>query len=183
MAGIFVAFALSSCASSSSAPEITGSQAPAPGSQEGIRSITDTDYEQIALAVDTAQIELSRMAKEPARNASAAVQAVSTEALAVLPQESAVLRKSLVNNGDAETAPHNHAAVDDAAISALNTKSGKAFDSAWARDMLVLNEQVIAAAVNEMNLGEDRRTRAMARSKIDYASKQNATLKRIAAVG
>lgn len=176
-------FVLIGCASQSAAPDISGSQAPAPGSQTGIRSVTDTDYEQIALAVDTAQLKLAALTKEPNRDASDAVRAIADQTLQTLTPEVATIRKHLVVSGDAVVSDHNHAAVDDASIAAVGSKSGTAFDAAWARNMFVLNDQVIAAAVTELNLGEDPVTRQLARSKIDYASAQNAELKRIAGRG
>lgn len=173
---------LSACGGNS-APNISDSQAPAPGTQTGIRSITDTDYEQTALSIDTTQLTLADLARQPAQGAGTQVLAIANEAVTVLGPETVVLRKSLVTSGNAEGDAHNHAVIDDAAVNALSKKTGPAFDSAWARAMLVLNEQAIAAAVNELNYGEDTATRALARTKIDYASKQNAALKRIAGVG
>ena len=67
-----------------------------------------------------------------------------------------------------------------AQIAALKKLSGAAFDTAWARVMTSLNEQVIAAAVTELNVGEDKETRTLARAKIDYASAQNGALRPIA---
>ena len=174
---------LTGCASQTGTPTISGSQAPAPGSQTGVRSVTDTDYEQIALAVDTAQLKLAALAKEPGRGASSSVRTIAEQTTQTLTPEVAAIRKHLVVSGDAVVSDHNHAAVDDAAIAAVGSKSGTAFDAAWARNMFVLNDQVIAAAVTELNLGEDPVTRQLARSKIDYASAQNAELKRIAGRG
>lgn len=178
MCGVFAATVfLVGCSSSGS--EISGSQAPAPGSQEGIRSVTDTDYEQIALTVDTTQVELSNLAMDAETQSNQAVRTVAGEALRVLPPEIEELRKSLVVAGDQVVGHEHHAAVDEESVKKLRELRGNEFNKAWARDMLVLNEQVISAAVNEMNLGEDQATRARARAKIDYASAQNAQLKRI----
>jgi hypothetical protein len=173
------AASLTACGTSStpSAPVISDGQAPAPGSQPGIHSVADTDYEQIALTVDTAQIELDNLALEPARNASDQVKQIAAESAATLGPEAATLRAKMVKDGNAELANHHKAAVSDAAIATLSKLQGSRFDSAWARAMYSLNEQVIQAAVTEMNTGEDQTTRAMARSKIDYASAQNGVLK------
>lgn len=170
---------LTACGDTSSTPvpTISDGQAPAPGSQPGIHSVADTDYEQIALTVDTAQVELDNLALEPARNASATVKQIATESAATVGPEAAALRAKMVTDGNAELANHHKAAVSDEAITALSKLSGARFDSAWARAMYTLNEQVIQAAVTEMNTGEDQTTRAMARTKIDYASAQNGALK------
>lgn len=173
---------LVSCSSSSSTPTptISGSQAPAPGSQDGIHSVADTDYEQIALAVDTTQVELDAVAADPARKASGAVQAIAKQSAETVGPEAKVIRAKLVKDGTAAVSDHHKPAVSDDQINALKKLSGKEFDTAWARAMISLNEQVISAAVTEMNVGEDKATRALARAKIDYASAQNGALRPIA---
>lgn len=171
---------LGACSNGTASPSITGSEAPAPGSQDGVRSISDTDYEQIALAVDTSQIKLATIAKQPPRQASAEVDAIATQALETLAPEALQLRQNLVKAGDAATSHNHKAAIEGAAFTKLESLTGAAFDSAWARAMYVLNEQVIAAAATEMNYGEDKATRALARAKIDYASAQNGRLRPIA---
>lgn len=173
---------LASCSSngSSPTPTISGSQAPAPGSQEGVHSVADTDYEQIALAVDTTQVQLDDVAADPARKASPAVLAIAKQSAATVGPEATTLRAKLVKDGNATTSDHHKPAVSSGQVDALKQLSGTAFDTAWARAMISLNEQVIAAAVTEMNVGEDQTTRAMARAKIDYASAQNGALRPIA---
>lgn len=166
---------------SASAPTTTISdgQVPAPGSQEGIHSVADTDYEQIALAVDTQQVALDEIAADPARKASDAVKAIAKSSAETVGPEAKVLRAKLVKDGNATTVDHHKPAVTDAQLAALKKLSGERFNSAWARAMYSLNQQVIAAAVTEMDTGEDQTTRAMARAKIDYASAQNGALKPI----
>jgi len=170
---------LTGCSSGASAPtqSITSGEVPAPGSQPGIHAVADTDYEQIALAVDTQQVSLAELAAEPARNASGQVKAIAKSAAETVGPEAKVLRAKLVKDGNATTADHHKPAVSDEQIAALKKLSGDRFDSAWARAMYSLNLQVVAAAVIEMDTGEDQTTRAMARSKIDYASAQNGALK------
>ena len=174
---------LTSCGSAGSTPSptISGSQAPAPGSQEGLHSVADTDYEQIALAVDTTQVELDQVAADPNRKASAAVLTIAKKSAETVGPEATALRAKLVNDGNATTVGHHKPAIGTAEVAALKNLAGPQFDSAWARAMITLNDQVIAAAVTELNTGEDRETRTMARSKIDYASAQNGALRPIAA--
>jgi len=173
---------LASCSSADSTPTpvISGSQAPAPGSANGVHSVADTDYEQTALVVDTTQVELDQIALDPSRKASAAVQAIAKQSAETVGPEATVLRKKLVTDGNATTDEHHKPAVGSTQIAALKKLSGAAFDTAWARAMTSLNEQVIAAAVTELNVGEDKETRTLARAKIDYASAQNGALRPIA---
>ena len=170
---------LTGCNAGASAPTqaITNGEVPAPGSQPGIHSVADTDYEQIALAVDIQQVSRAELGGEPARKAGAQVKGIAKTAAETVGPEAKVLRAKLVTDGNAVTADHHKPAVSDQQIAALKKLSGERFDSAWARAMYTLNEQVVAAAVVEMDTGEDQTTRAMARSKIDYASAQNGALK------
>lgn len=174
------ALVLSGCSSGDSAtPEISNGQAPAPGSQTGIHAVADTDYEQIALAVDTAQIELSELARAVNQKASKQVVEIADQAMTLLPDDAKSLRQQLIDHGNALTAEHHKADFNQAELTTLRGLTGPAFDKAWAQEMITLNDQVIQAAVTEMNVGEDPKTRALARAKIDYASSQNAALKRI----
>lgn len=145
-----------------------------------MHSVADTDYEQIALAVDTTQVQLDDVAADPARKASPAVLAIAKQSAATVGPEATTLRAKLVKDGNATTSDHHKPAVSSGQVDALKQLSGTAFDTAWARAMISLNEQVIAAAVTEMNVGEDQTTRALARAKIDYASAQNGALRPIA---
>jgi len=174
---------ITGCAASGGAPtpSISDGQVPAPGSQEGVHSVADTDYEQIALAVDTAQIELNELVNEPAREASEAVVEIAKKSAVTVGAEAKVLRAKLVRDGNATITNHHKPAVTGEQLAALKLLSGARFDSAWARAMMSLNEQVIQAAVIELNTGEDRETRTLARTKIDYAAAQNGALKPIAA--
>lgn len=172
-----VAFA--GCSSGSPTTTITDGQVPAPGSQEGVHSVADTDYEQIALAVDTQQIALDGIAAEPARKASEAVKSIAKSSAETVGPEAKVLRAKLVKDGNATTVDHHKPAVSDQQLAAIKKLSGERFNSAWARAMYSLNQQVIAAAATEMDTGEDQTTRAMARAKIDYASAQNGALQPI----
>ena len=171
------------CSSQAAAPPIVGSQAPAPGSQDGVRSISDTDFDQLALAVTTAQLQLAELAQQPTQDASSAVVALAADTTKVLTPQAAELQQQLVTAGDAAVSAHHHAAVEESAITALGGLTGSAFDARWARAMLVLNDQIIAAAVNELNVGEDKKSREFARARIDQASAQNGALKQIARAG
>lgn len=174
---------MTGCSNSTDAPSttISAGQVPAPGSQDGIHSVADTDYEQIALAVDTTQIELATLALDPSRQADTKVRSIAKTAADTVGPEATVLRAKLVNEGNATTTDHHQPAVTNEQVNELKELSGERFDSAWARAMMSLNEQVIQAATTELNTGEDRETRAMARTKIDYAAAQNGALKPIAA--
>ena len=64
------------------------------------------------------------------------------------------------------TDEHHKPAVGSTQIAALKKLSGAALGAGCGRSMTSLNEQVIAAAVTELNVGEDKETRTLARAKM-----------------
>ena len=123
---------LASCSSADSTPTpvISGSQAPAPGSADGVHSVADTDYEQTALVVDTTQVELDQIALDPSSKASAAVQAIAKQSAETVGRQATVWRNKLVTDGNATTDEHHKPAVGSTQIAALKRLSGAAFDTA-----------------------------------------------------
>lgn len=178
---VIVACGVASCGSQATAPvpDFSASQAPAPGSQIGIHAGADTDYEQIVLAIDTQQLELSALAGDPARGTSDRVRRIAKESTKMLAPEAKELHEKLVADGDALDSHHSQSVTATSPASQLANLNGAAFDTAWLNNMVALNTAAISAAVTEMNLGEDRKTRDLARAKIDAASAQNAQLKRL----
>ena len=117
---------LASCSSngSSPTPTISGSQAPAPGSQEGVHSVADTDYEQIALAVDTTQVQLDDVAADPARKASPAILAIANSPLQPSDRRRRLCARNSSSDGNATTSDHHKPAVSSGQVDALKQLSG-----------------------------------------------------------
>lgn len=175
---IFVGIALAGCGGEASpeAPTISGEMAPAPGSQTGLRTVADVDYEQFTLSADTQLIKLAKLAQEPARRASNQVKSTAQEIQEVAGPDATTLRARLVKSGDALTDHHGSGTKDAQQLKDLATESGATFDKNWKIAVLAANQEIIDAATTELNRGEDQETRALARKRIESAAKLKSQL-------
>lgn len=169
---------VSGCGSNASptAPEISGDMAPAPGSQTGLRTVADVDYEQFTLSADTQLIKLAKLAQEPARDASTKVKDTAKEISKIAGPDAKGLRMRLIESGDALTDHHGSGTKDAQQLQELTTQTGTTFDKNWKVAVLAANQEIIDAATTELNRGEDQETRALARKRIESASKLKSQL-------
>ncbi|MFZ1363013.1 MAG: DUF305 domain-containing protein [Candidatus Nanopelagicales bacterium] len=169
---------VSGCGSNASptAPEISGDMAPAPGSQTGLRTVADVDYEQFTLSADTQLIKLAKLAQEPARDASTKVKDTAKEISKIAGPDAKELRMRLIESGDALTDHHGSGTKDAQQLQELTTQTGTTFDKNWKVAVLAANQEIIDAATTELNRGEDQETRALARKRIESASKLKSQL-------
>lgn len=161
---------------SPNAPEISGDTAPAPGSQPGLRTVADVDYEQFALSADTQLIKLAKLAQDPARRASQQVTSTAQEISDVAGPDAKTLRLRLTKSGDALTDHHGSGTKDGQRLQELSGQTGATFDKNWKVAVLAANQEIIDAATTELNRGEDQETRALARKRIESASKLKSQL-------
>lgn len=176
---VVIALGVSACSSngtSPAAPEISGDMAPAPGTQSGLRTVADVDYEQITLSADTQLIKLAKLAQDPARRASKQVTSAAQEILDVAGPDAKTLRLRLTKSGDALTDHHGSGTEDGQRLQELSTQEGATFDKNWKAAVLTVNQEIIDAATVELNRGEDQETRALARKRIESASKLKSQL-------
>lgn len=169
---------VSGCGSNASptAPEISGDMAPAPGSQTGLRTVADVDYEQFTLSADTQLIKLAKLAQETARDASTKVKDTAKEISKIAGPDAKELRMRLIESGDALTDHHGSGTKDAQQLQELTTQTGTTFDKNWKVAVLAANQEIIDAATTELNRGEDQETRALARKRIESASKLKSQL-------
>lgn len=179
LGAICLGIVLSGCSGSNTSPEtpeISNNVAPAPGSQPGLRTVADVDYEQFTLSADTQLIKLAKLAQEPARRASTQVKSTAQEILDVAGPDAKELRSRLVKSGDALTDHHGSGTKDAQQLQELETQTGSTFDRNWKTAVLTANQEIIDAATTELNRGEDQETRALARKRIETASKLKSQL-------
>lgn len=175
---VAASFGITGCSNSAQTPtpSISEGLAPAPGSQTGLRSVADVDYEQITLSADTQLIKLAELAQDPKYRASSQVKQLAKQVAEVAGPDAQTLRLRLVKAGDALADHHGHGTKSDEQLRELKSLKGPSFDKLWMSSVARINNEIIAAATIELNQGEDQETRALARQRVESASKLKSQL-------